>query len=875
MSDKDRLISREEGEERLPKYRTTKDITDKPSWYFGNGFVLFWMLLFFAVVIPLMNRLPTALNIEETSSGEFIGERAYNTLNNLVNIGSKVVGSTTNEVSTVDFLLTEIEDIKQDMLSDYYDLEVDVQQTSGSFRYSHLLNMYQGVQNVIVKLSSKNSSSESYLLVNSHFDTVLTSPGAGDDGFMVAVMLEVLRVMATTNKQHFEHPVVFLFNGAEEAALQASHGFITQHKWAPNCKALINLDAAGSGGREFLFQSGPYHPWLVNYYKKSAKHPGATTLGEEVFQAGLIPSDTDFAAFVEFGKIPGLDIAQGMNGFVYHTKYDRVDVIPRGSIQNTGDNILGLVRALANAPEMYNTEAYATGHAVFFDFLGLFFISYSAETGTIVNYCAAGVTLLLIFISVWRMSTLSELSSCSVFQRLIFLVIIQIVGLVLALALPLQVAYYFDSIGKSLTYFSSSWLLIGLYICPSLIGLSLPITIYYLLQQNIKLPFNYHLQLGLHSWAIVLSVLDIVLTMWGIRSAYIFTIPIVFYAGAMIANMVTTFHDRGYSWAGLVMAGQAMPFLYSSSLFYLVISVMIPMNGRSGSSSNPDLFIAALGGVGTILSLGFLIPLINMFRKPITVILTLLLASAVTIYLASSTEIGFPYRVRTNSFRATYQHVRKIYYEYGGRVSFDESGYLFSFQDRREAEPMNGVRLTGARFLREDCEKHMMCGMPLFDERWVANRLEGIWVHRADHVVPPVTTNLTLLSKTVLENNTTVRYEFELEGPDHMSLFIQPEVDDFVTLSNWSFPLSYLQNPPEYPLPYHIYYTYGIITTPLKFFLEFSKANGNFEVPIFQLGVSGHCIGGSGDALSQKFANSFPSYTSVVEWPSTYLRYIY
>jgi len=197
--------------------------------------VLFWALLFFAVVIPLFNRLPPALSTEDAKNGEFIGERAYNTLNNLVNIGNKVVGSNTNEVSTVVYLLNEIADIKKDMLIDYFNLEVNVQQTSGALRYAHMLNMYQGVQNVVVKLSSKNSTSESYLLVNSHFDTVLTSPGAGDDGFMVATMLEILRVMATT-KQYFEHPVVFLFNGDEEMGMQASHGFITQHKWAKKCK---------------------------------------------------------------------------------------------------------------------------------------------------------------------------------------------------------------------------------------------------------------------------------------------------------------------------------------------------------------------------------------------------------------------------------------------------------------------------------------------------------------------------------------------------------------------------------------------------------------------------------------------------------------
>lgn len=52
----------------------------------------------------------------------------------------------------------------------------------------------------------------------------------------------------------------------------------------------------------------------------------------------------------------GLDIGQVINGYVYHTKYDRIDVIPRGAIQNTGDNILGLVRGLSNATELYNME---------------------------------------------------------------------------------------------------------------------------------------------------------------------------------------------------------------------------------------------------------------------------------------------------------------------------------------------------------------------------------------------------------------------------------------------------------------------------------------------------------------------------------------
>ncbi|EDV56334.2 endoplasmic reticulum metallopeptidase 1 [Drosophila erecta] len=849
------------------------------EWYYSPAYLLFWVGLFFAVSYPLFNYLPTGVKIEEEANlpGTFVAQRAESILIQLDLMGPKIAGDYVTEVEMVQFLLGEISKVREEMRNDLYEMEVDVQRSSGSFLHWQMVNMYQGIQNVVVKLSSKSSNSTSYLLVNSHYDSKPSSVGTGDAEVMIVTMLETLRLMATS-EEPFLHPIVFLFNGAEEQPFHGSHSFISNHRWSANCKALINLDSAGAGGREILFQGGPNHPWLMKQYKKSAKHPFATTLAEEIFQANLIPSDTDFRIFRDFGPVPGLDLAGCYNGFVYHTKFDRFKVISRGALQNTGDNVFSLVRSISNAEEMYDTEAHSKGHSVFFDYLGLFFVYYTESTGTALNISFSLGAILVICLSLWRMARVTDWSVGTYARAFGMQFLLAILGCLLAFGFPLLMSVFYDAGDRTMTYFSNSWLVIGLYVCPSIIGLVLPSTLYLSLRPSEKIPHTYHLQIVGHAYCVFMAVLCILLTVVGIRTAYLFMMCVFFYLGALIINLATRLHDKGYLWSLVLCVCQILPYLYFTYLFHALLVLTIPMTSRKGMEANPDLLIALECALGSILAMVFLAPLLNLFRRPKTMVGGLTLVMFIFCMISVS-DVGFPYRPTTNVMRLHFLEVHRKFYEYDGSISLEDSGYYFDLQDRRYEYPLlDKINISGITRVDDYCKTEMYCGLPCFNHRWCATVKDARWLPRDEPVDLPGTPILQFLNKTVLgtESDPRVRYHFVVSsGPPRMSFFVQPR--DGVRILNWSFLKGMLDNPSVYKPPYHIFFGYGSDNSPVEFYLEMTKDDGNFDGPVVELGISGHYMShlSKRDATTRKFIEDLPDFAHPMEWPSSYERYIF
>lgn len=217
------------------------------SWVFAVAVLVYTVI---SIICYVETHAVPSPKPHDTHYGEFSEDRARVHLDAITSFGPRPTGSVANEILTVNYILQQITKIKSTAKKSIV-IDVDVQRPTGTFVLDFLdgfSSHYFNITNIVVRVSpSANYPPEHTVLINAHFDSVPSSLGASDDAVSCATMLEILRVMAICPKATLTHGVIFLFNGAEENVLQASHGFITQHKWASSISAFVNLEAAGAG----------------------------------------------------------------------------------------------------------------------------------------------------------------------------------------------------------------------------------------------------------------------------------------------------------------------------------------------------------------------------------------------------------------------------------------------------------------------------------------------------------------------------------------------------------------------------------------------------------------------------------------------------
>ncbi|PXA84287.1 peptidase M28 [Nostoc sp. 3335mG] len=213
-----------------------------------------------------------------------------------------------------------------------------------------------------------------------HMDTVWGSPGGGDDTIGVASILEVLRAIKARGTP--ERDIVVVFTDGEEIGLSGAKAFWPTDGLADHVGVVVNLEARGAGGRATMFETGDLNGAMIGLLAGNVRHPVANSMSVMAYR--LMPNSTDFTVARDKG-LPGFNFAIMGRPQYYHSPRATADRLDPRSLQDMGDQVLGLASELATAKALPDDAP----DAVFFDVAGHGLIAYPAGTGWLVLLIAA------------------------------------------------------------------------------------------------------------------------------------------------------------------------------------------------------------------------------------------------------------------------------------------------------------------------------------------------------------------------------------------------------------------------------------------------------------------------------------------------------
>src|SRR6202011_5304326 len=110
--------------------------------------------------------------------------------------------------------------------------------------------------------------------------------------------------------------------------------------------ASINVDNRGTSGRSYLFETSRHNRWLMPLIARSLPHPSASSFFFNLYE--LIPNDTDLSVIKRAG-LAGINFACIGHVAHYHTPLDNLRHVTPSTVQDHGDHILDMTRALADS----------------------------------------------------------------------------------------------------------------------------------------------------------------------------------------------------------------------------------------------------------------------------------------------------------------------------------------------------------------------------------------------------------------------------------------------------------------------------------------------------------------------------------------------
>ncbi|KAK6497140.1 hypothetical protein TWF506_004615 [Arthrobotrys conoides] len=249
--------------------------------------------------------------------------------------------------------------------------------------------------NVIVKVQGSGDFEGVVgdVLVNAHYDSVSTAPGATDDGVAVVTVLGLIDYFTQPNNTP-RRDMYFLLNNGEEDYLNGAMAF-TEHPLAKNCRIFLNLEGAGAGGRATLFRSTDAE---VTKFFKRAKYPFGSSLSGDAFKRGFIRSQTDYIIFDGELGMRGLDLAFWQPRARYHTQWDSMAFTSINSLWHMFETSLSSLVGMAHDGSYTFVPGSGRKHTgVWFDMFGRGFAIFQISDTFIWSMCLLTITPFFIF----------------------------------------------------------------------------------------------------------------------------------------------------------------------------------------------------------------------------------------------------------------------------------------------------------------------------------------------------------------------------------------------------------------------------------------------------------------------------------------------
>jgi len=195
------------------------------------------------------------------------------------------------------------------------------------------------VRNVIVALGPTSGKA---VLLNTHYDSNPSGPGASDAGSGVATLLEVASILKS---ERLRRPLILLFNEGEELGLVGARAFLAD-PLSRRVDSLVNLEARGTTGPVNMFETSLSNGPPVRAFAAAVERPYANSLSTDFYRQ--LPNYTDVNSFSERGWL-ALNFAMVGNETRYHSAGDNLGALDLRSLQHMGDQALAVARELSRS----------------------------------------------------------------------------------------------------------------------------------------------------------------------------------------------------------------------------------------------------------------------------------------------------------------------------------------------------------------------------------------------------------------------------------------------------------------------------------------------------------------------------------------------